>query len=67
MKQKMHLKFICQVMMVVDRHICMMFTIEHGSVLFRVIKFKHSYYTKEGEDLIHYLAQDVRDALAKTP
>ena len=26
-----------------------------------------SYYTKEGEDLIHYLAQDVRDALAKTP
>ena len=26
-----------------------------------------SYYTKEGEDLVHYLAQDVRDALAKTP
>ena len=25
-----------------------------------------SYYAKEGEDLIHYLAQDVRDALAKT-
>lgn len=26
-----------------------------------------SYYAKEGEDLIHYLAQDVRDVLAKTP
>lgn len=26
-----------------------------------------SYYAKEGEDIIHYLAQDVRDVLAKTP
>lgn len=26
-----------------------------------------SYYTKQGDDLVHYIAQDIRDVLAKTP